>query len=175
MSNPQLTISHLLDPDIDIAKLLRDRLASAGKAPHLRPAKQDGTKETPQASPATGGVKKPHRYKPGALASKEIRRYQGSTELLINKRPFDHRPNMAQNWGRRPKSASSDACLGSGASGTQMKGSVTEYLIEIRDIPIYINTKEIVIERLEIDDQAMEICGEMGIFIDGMWRTRTNP
>ena len=45
-----------------------------------------------------------------------------------------------------------------------MKGSVTEYLIELRDIPIYINTKEIVIERLEIDDQAMEIWGEMEIF-----------
>jgi histone H3 len=38
--------------------------------------------------PATGGVKKPHRYKPGVVALREIRRYQKSTELLIRKLPF---------------------------------------------------------------------------------------
>ncbi|XP_077621815.1 histone H3.1-like [Crocuta crocuta] len=38
--------------------------------------------------PATGGVKKPHRYRPGTVALREIRRYQKSTELLIRKLPF---------------------------------------------------------------------------------------
>ncbi|CAL8331517.1 unnamed protein product [Arctogadus glacialis] len=33
-----------------------------------------------------GGVKKPHRYRPGTVA--QIRRYQKSTELLIRKLPF---------------------------------------------------------------------------------------
>lgn len=33
-------------------------------------------------------VKKPHRYRPGLLALKEIRRYQASTEMLIPKIPF---------------------------------------------------------------------------------------
>ena len=37
---------------------------------------------------STGGVKKPHRYKPGTVALREIRRYQKSTELLIRKLPF---------------------------------------------------------------------------------------
>ena len=37
---------------------------------------------------ATGGVKKPHRYRPGTVALREIRRYQKSTELLIRKLPF---------------------------------------------------------------------------------------
>ncbi|EHY57107.1 histone H3 [Exophiala dermatitidis] len=37
---------------------------------------------------STGRVKKPHRYKPGTVALREIRRYQKSTELLIRKRPF---------------------------------------------------------------------------------------
>jgi histone H3 len=32
--------------------------------------------------------KKPHRYRPGAFALKEIRKYQKSTELLIRKLPF---------------------------------------------------------------------------------------
>lgn len=34
------------------------------------------------------GIKKPHRYKPGTVALREIRKYQKSTELLIRKQPF---------------------------------------------------------------------------------------
>ena len=33
-------------------------------------------------------MKKPHRYRPGTVALREIRRYQKSTELLIRKLPF---------------------------------------------------------------------------------------
>jgi histone H3 len=36
----------------------------------------------------TGGVKKPHRYRPGTVALREIRKYQKSTDLLIRKLPF---------------------------------------------------------------------------------------
>ena len=36
----------------------------------------------------TDGVKKPHRYRPGTVALREIRRYQKSTDLLIRKLPF---------------------------------------------------------------------------------------
>ena len=32
----------------------------------------------------TGGLKKPHRYRPGMVALREIRRYQTSTENLLN-------------------------------------------------------------------------------------------
>ena len=35
-----------------------------------------------------GGVRKPHRFRPGTVALKEIRRYQKTTELLIRKLPF---------------------------------------------------------------------------------------
>lgn len=41
-----------------------------------------------RASVPTRGMKKPHRYKPGTVALREIRRYQKSTELLIRKLPF---------------------------------------------------------------------------------------
>ncbi|VDP78166.1 unnamed protein product [Echinostoma caproni] len=41
-----------------------------------------------KSAPATGDVKKPHRYRPGTVALREIRRYQKSTELLIRKLPF---------------------------------------------------------------------------------------
>ena len=40
------------------------------------------------APTAAGSVKKPHRYRPGTVALREIRRYQKSTELLIRKLPF---------------------------------------------------------------------------------------
>ena len=36
----------------------------------------------------TGGIKKPHRYRPGMVALREIRHYQRSTENLIKKTPF---------------------------------------------------------------------------------------
>jgi histone H3/H4 len=36
----------------------------------------------------SGGVKKPHRYRPGTVALREIRRFQKSTELLVRKAPF---------------------------------------------------------------------------------------
>ena len=52
------------------------------------PRKQLATKAARKSAPAAGGVKKPHRYRPGTVALREIRRYQKSTELLIRKLPF---------------------------------------------------------------------------------------
>ena len=37
---------------------------------------------------AMTGVKKPHRYRPGTVSLREIRKYQKSTELLLRKAPF---------------------------------------------------------------------------------------
>uniref|UniRef100_A0A8C4QCW0 Si:dkey-108k21.24 n=1 Tax=Eptatretus burgeri TaxID=7764 RepID=A0A8C4QCW0_EPTBU len=54
----------------------------------MAPRKQLATKAARKSAPATGGVKKPHRYRPGTVALREIRRYQKSTELLIRKLPF---------------------------------------------------------------------------------------
>jgi histone H3 len=36
----------------------------------------------------SGLIKKPHRYRPGTVALREIRRYQKSTDLLLRKLPF---------------------------------------------------------------------------------------
>jgi histone H3/H4 len=60
------------------------RKSTGGKAPR----KTLATKAARKSAPATGGVKKPHRYRPGTVALREIRRYQKSTELLIRKLPF---------------------------------------------------------------------------------------
>ncbi|XP_021694429.1 histone H3-like, partial [Aedes aegypti] len=50
--------------------------------------KQPVTKVARKSAPATGGVKKPYCYRPGTVALREIRRYQNSTELLIDKLYF---------------------------------------------------------------------------------------
>ena len=55
-----------------------------GKAPR----KQLATKVARKTAPAVATAKKPHRFRPGTVALREIRRYQKTTELLIRKMPF---------------------------------------------------------------------------------------
>ena len=52
-----------------------------------RPRKQIINKGKKKA-PRMGGLKKPHRFRPGTVAIREIRRYQRTTNLLIRKLPF---------------------------------------------------------------------------------------
>ena len=61
------------------------RKSTGGKAP-LKAVASKGTPRKKQ--PEVGGVKKPHRFRPGTVALREIRRYQKSTELLIRRMPF---------------------------------------------------------------------------------------
>lgn len=61
--------------------------------PQKAPSKSGGRgrmvrKKTVRSSQASGGIKKPQRFRPGTVALREIRRYQKSTELLIRKLPF---------------------------------------------------------------------------------------
>jgi histone H3 len=60
------------------------RKTPAGKTPK----KHLATKAAKKSAPAVGGVKKPHRFRPGTVALREIRKYQKSTELLVRKLPF---------------------------------------------------------------------------------------
>jgi histone H3 len=60
------------------------RRSSGGKGPR----KALATKAARKSACATGGVKKPHRYRPGTVALREIRRFQKSTEALIANAPF---------------------------------------------------------------------------------------
>ena len=52
------------------------------------PRKQLANKAARKNAPAEGGVKKAHRFRPGTVALREIRKFQKSTELLIRKLPF---------------------------------------------------------------------------------------
>lgn len=56
---------------------------------NVTPAMMRAKAQARKTLPATTGViKKPHRYRPGTVALREIRRYQKSTNLLIAKLPF---------------------------------------------------------------------------------------
>eukprot|EP01012_Entosiphon_sulcatum_P039653 TRINITY_DN524_c0_g1_i1.p1 TRINITY_DN524_c0_g1~~TRINITY_DN524_c0_g1_i1.p1 ORF type:complete len:158 (+),score=28.56 TRINITY_DN524_c0_g1_i1:62-475(+) len=61
------------------------RKSTGGKAPR----KQLATKAARKSAPIhNSGIKKPHRFRPGTVALREIRKFQKSTELLIRKLPF---------------------------------------------------------------------------------------
>jgi len=108
------------------------------------PRKQLASKAARKSAPSTGGVKKPHRYKPGeftfnytpdappsiltitsgTVALREIRRYQKSTELLIRKLPFQRLVReIAQDF-------KSDLRFQSSAIGA-LQESVEAYLVSL--------------------------------------------
>ena len=60
------------------------RKSSGGKCPRKRLATRHAKRHPPQI----GGIKKPMRYRPGTVALRQIRKYQKTTELLIQKIPF---------------------------------------------------------------------------------------
>jgi histone H3 len=62
------------------------RKATSSKAPRKSVADKSAKGKAPNV--ATPGVKRPHRFKPGTVSLREIRRFQKSTELLIRKLPF---------------------------------------------------------------------------------------
>ena len=63
------------------------RKSTGAKLPRKHLATKAARKSAP-ATTGTGGIKKPHKFRPGTVALREIRKYQKSTELLIRKLPF---------------------------------------------------------------------------------------
>ncbi|OQR83426.1 hypothetical protein THRCLA_23151 [Thraustotheca clavata] len=57
--------------------------STGGKAPRKQLANK-----ARKTLPTSGGIKKPHRFRPGTVALREIRKYQNSTELLLRRLPF---------------------------------------------------------------------------------------
>ena len=74
----------------------RKQAQTSTKAPRKQLLLSKAARKT---SPINTNVKKPHRYKPGTVALREIRKYQKSTELLIRKLPFQRVVReIAQNY-----------------------------------------------------------------------------
>ncbi len=72
------------------------RKSTGGKAPrkHVasKTARASAEKTTPivkkEKAAKSAGIARPHRYRPGTVALRDIRRLQKSTELLVRKLPF---------------------------------------------------------------------------------------
>ena len=60
----------------------------AGTAPRRASGGMQSATRKKAAAAKKGGVKKPHRWRPGTVALREIRKYQRSTDLLMRKLPF---------------------------------------------------------------------------------------
>ncbi|EDW59438.1 histone H3.3 [Drosophila virilis] len=58
-----------------------------GKTPR-KPLAPKVTRKTTAPGIGFPELRKPHRYRPGAVVLREIRRYQRSSDLLIHKQPF---------------------------------------------------------------------------------------
>uniref|UniRef100_M1CD85 Histone H3.2 n=1 Tax=Solanum tuberosum TaxID=4113 RepID=M1CD85_SOLTU len=75
-------------PSTDLWSFLVSRRSASERATEGHDPRTWTTAHGLTYAPATGGVKKPHRFRPGTVALREIRKYQKSTELLIRKLPF---------------------------------------------------------------------------------------
>ena len=79
-------------PFSEVAAAAAQSARAAKKHPHS-PDGEDGVKQAHKKLPSiplrkkvsTGGVKKPHRYRPGTVALREIHKYQRSTDLLCRR------------------------------------------------------------------------------------------
>ena len=78
--------------------------STGGKAPR----KQLAIAAARKTKPAEGGIPKPNRSRPRAVALREIRKLQKSTELLIRKKPFvrlvrEIAQDIGGGWRFKPK------------------------------------------------------------------------
>ena len=64
------------------------RKSVGGKAPRKAIASKGTARKKAPAESSSAAKKTAHRFRPGTVALREIRRYQKSTELLIRKLPF---------------------------------------------------------------------------------------
>merc|ERR1712167_372066 len=77
-------MGNLLNPNF---KMARTKHTARKSVAAKTPKKSMATKSKgPKAN--QGGVKRAHRFRPGTIALRHIRKYQKSTELLIRKLPF---------------------------------------------------------------------------------------
>merc|ERR1712072_377401 len=72
----------------DINLIMARTKQTARKTSSKAPKKALARKAARKTAAARGGVKRPHRFRPGTVALREIRRYQKTTDLLLRKLPF---------------------------------------------------------------------------------------
>ncbi|GAA55528.1 histone H3, partial [Clonorchis sinensis] len=88
-------VSHSIQPKGVFTAIARTKQIASKSTGRKAPGKQLATKAARKSAPATGGVKKSHRYRLGVVALREIRRYQKSTKLPPPPKPGEgNRPRL---------------------------------------------------------------------------------
>ena len=59
---------------------------------------KSGKRPPTSLPPSVGGIKKPHRFRPGTVSLREIRKQQKSTEMLLKKAPFNRLVDEIRNF-----------------------------------------------------------------------------
>ena len=88
-ANPSKAAAHLIDKDLyplTREVMVKQEKKQATTMKHRRIS--FATKASRKTAPIAFGVKKPHRWRPGTVALREIRRYQKSTKVLIPRSRF---------------------------------------------------------------------------------------
>lgn len=71
------------------------RKSTGAKAPR----KQLASKAARKSAPVSGGVKKPHKFRPGTVALREIRKYQKTVIIFYYKISYKNRPTcLSENF-----------------------------------------------------------------------------
>jgi len=106
--------------------------------------------------------KKPHRYRPGTVALREIRKYQKSTELLIRKLPFQRLVReIAQDF--------KNDLRWQGQAILALQESAEAYLVSLFEDS---NLCAIHAKRVTIMPKDMQVC--CGVFYFLSWNGRTS-
>src|SRR6476620_9214170 len=82
----QLFIQHFVPSEPET--MAREKQTARKTIPEGAARKVNVKADQKSLAARTGGVRKPHRFRPGTVALREIRRYQKSSELLMRKMPF---------------------------------------------------------------------------------------
>ena len=67
---------------------IKQNMARVKETARAKKALATKKSKAPKTAGATTGVKRAHRWRPGTVALREIRKFQKGTELLIQKAPF---------------------------------------------------------------------------------------
>lgn len=87
---PEDMVEDAVDEVAAAASAAATDATTATRTGRIPPKSKIGKKSTakPRSVNSDGKQKKAHRFRPGTVALREIRRYQKSTDLLIQKKPF---------------------------------------------------------------------------------------
>jgi len=109
----------------------REHNARKGKTPAPTSAHGVTPSKASKSRPSAGHVKKPHRFRPGTVALREIRRYQKSTELLIRKLPFQR---LVREIGQDPNVVRTPDLRWQASAIAALQEAAEAYLVGLFDI-----------------------------------------